>query len=80
LKEMKSNLQILSNLMLQENITKRSKLYHEYFSGDYLALMYPEYTDTRVMHEHMTKAQIDEFHQVLLCNKCRRKCAGTCEL
>jgi hypothetical protein len=70
-----TNIQLVSNLMLDD---KEHQPNHKYYPGDFVALIYPHYTDSRVMHFYLTKEQMIELEQVYVCFKCKKPCAGTC--
>lgn len=71
---MKANLRIISNLMIDD----ASIIKHHYLPGDFVAQVYPEKVDSRVIERELTPKQIIEFQQYLVCLNCRMPCAGTC--
>ena len=52
----------------------------KYLPGDFLAQVYPEKVDRRLIERELTPRQIKEYEQYLICLKCGRTCAGTCEI
>ncbi len=72
---MTSNLSVRSNLMLDDD---QHKLQHRYLPGDFVKEVYPNLVDTRVYQQELTKEQIIELEQYLVCIRCHRACAGTC--
>ena len=73
---MKSNLNIQSNLMVED---EKQGLQHRYLPGDFVAVVYPEKVDARVIDKELTQNQIIEYKQYLKCSICGRPCAGTCD-
>jgi hypothetical protein len=73
---MNSNLAVRSNLMLDD---EQHKLQYRYLPGDFVKMVYPELSDVRVYEATLTEQQITEMRQYLVCIRCRRPCAGTCE-
>lgn len=71
---MKSALNLRSNLMLWDR-----EPHHQHLPGDYVGQIYPDYIDKRAMDRYLTERQILELKQYLVCLKCGRPCAGTCE-
>ena len=69
-----SNLQIKSNLMVDDGKKKQS----QYFPGDFAYQLNPRSFDSRVQRTHWTEKQIHEYQQTLICSRCKRACAGTC--
>lgn len=72
---MTSNLSVRSNLMLDD---EQHKTQHRYLPGDFVKEVYPNLVDTRVYEQELTKVQIIELQQYLVCIRCHRPCAGTC--
>jgi hypothetical protein len=75
MKNKKSKLMIFSNLMLDDD---QHMPKHKYMPGDYLPLVYKEFRDKRTW-ENLSERQIAEATQYIVCGKCNRTCAGTCE-
>ncbi len=73
---MKSNLAIKSNLILDHPNYRPT---HRYLPGDLVKKIYPEKVDRRTIESELTKRQIFEFEQYLVCIICDMPCAGTCE-
>lgn len=69
-----SDLMIKSNLMIE---TRKPE--YRYIPGDYVGQIYREIIDARSIERKLTKKQIIELEQYLVCTKCRKPCAGTCE-
>lgn len=78
-----SNLQIKSNLMIEEVDgveVKNSRHQIRYFPGDFAALIAPsKMKDNRGREQYFTRQQIDEYQQTIVCLTCKRPCAGTCK-
>ncbi len=72
---MKSNLSVRSNLMLDD---PQHEPKHKYLPGDFVTQVYEEFRDSRIIENRMTKQQLIESRQYLVCIRCRRPCAGTC--
>lgn len=72
---MDSNLAVRSTLMLDDEAHTPQ---YRYIPGDYVRAIYPELADVRVYETALTKTQIIEMKQYLVCIRCRRPCAGTC--
>ncbi len=72
---MKSNLSVRSNLMLDD---EQHLFKYTYLPGDFVTEVYPEFRDSRVKELRLTKQQLIENRQYLVCMRCRRPCAGTC--
>ncbi len=70
-----SNVAVRSNLMIDDQAHRPQ---HRYLPGDFLKLVYAELIDTRTIHKELTRQQIIELEQYLVCVRCRRRCAGTC--
>ena len=73
---MDSNLQIRSNLMLDD---EEHTPHHRYLPGDFLALVYKGKVDNRIVERELTQRQLVEYRQYLPCIRCGKRCAGTCE-
>lgn len=73
---MNSNVAVRSNLMLDD---EQHKPNYRYIPGDYVGKIYPELTDTRVSWKELTPLQLVEMRQYLICIRCQRPCAGTCD-
>jgi len=73
---MKSNIAIKSNLIL---VHPDYTPVHRYVPGDFVKQIYPELTDRRVIESALTRRQIVELEQYLVCIVCGMPCAGTCE-
>lgn len=69
-----SDLMIKSNLMIE---TRQPE--YRYIPGDYVGQIYREKIDSRVIERELTKEQIMEHKQYLVCTICKKPCAGTCE-
>ena len=75
---MESNLGVGSNLMIvYEGQEDRE---YRYIPGDYIGRIYPQYIDSRAIEKYLSRKQINELRQYLVCHKCHKPCAGTCEL
>ncbi len=72
---MKANLDIRSTLMLDD---KKHEAKHRYLPGDFVAQVYPNKVDRRVIENELTRKQIIEYEQYLVCLICKKPCAGTC--
>jgi hypothetical protein len=72
---MSSNLSVASNLMLDDE-DHRPQCH--YLPGDFVTQVYSHMGDVRVMDRFLTKQQIIEHRQYLVCIRCGRPCAGTC--
>jgi hypothetical protein len=72
---MKPNLAAKSNLMLDDDDHRPQ---YRYIPGDYVGRIYPQLVDVRVYESALTKQQIVELEQYLVCVRCHRPCAGTC--
>jgi hypothetical protein len=73
---MKSNLSVKSNLMLDDDERRPQ---YRYIPGDYVGEIYPQFVDVRVYESVLSKQQIIELEQYLVCVRCHRPCAGTCD-
>ena len=73
---MLTNIDVQSNLMLED---EKHEQQHKYLPGDFLAQVYPEKVDRRVIEQELSTRQIIEYEQYLVCNICKKPCAGTCE-
>jgi len=71
----KSELTLYSNLMLEDaqHLPK-----YKFMPGDYVKLVYPEFRDKRNWH-NLSSRQISELTHYIVCARCHRACAGTCE-
>ena len=69
-----SDLMIKSNLMIE---TRQPE--YSYIPGDYVGQIYREKIDSRVIERELTKEQIMEHKQYLVCSICKKPCAGTCK-
>jgi hypothetical protein len=72
---MNSNLSVKSNLMLDD---EQHRPQYRYIPGDYIGKIYRQLVDVRVYESALTKQQIIELEQYLVCVRCHRPCAGTC--
>lgn len=72
---MKSNLSVRSNLMIDD---EHHKEHYRYLPGDFVTEIYTSFRDVRVKEQYLTKQQLIENRQYLVCMRCRRPCAGTC--
>jgi hypothetical protein len=72
----KSNLRILSNIMIDDT---EHKPLQKYIPGDYIGQIYPCYIDVRAIDTCLTSKQIIELKQYLVCLRCRNTCSGTCD-
>ncbi len=72
---MESNLSVRSNLMLDDEAHRPQ---YRYLPGDFLKEVYPNFADTRIMEDVLTRQQIIELRQYLVCIRCGRRCAGSC--
>jgi hypothetical protein len=73
---LKSNLQIKSNLMIDDG---KKKLIH-YVPGYLLRNLHPSYKDSRVINTlGLSSQQLYEYEMTIMCLVCRRPCAGTCQ-
>jgi len=70
-----SNLSVRSNLMLDDD---QHQPQYRYLPGDFVKEVYPNLVDVRVYQQALTKKQIVELEQYLVCIRCHRACAGTC--
>jgi len=75
MKSEKSNLSVRSNLMLDD---EQHQPKHVYLPGDFVTEVYREFRDVRIKERKLTKQQLVESRQYLVCIRCRRPCAGTC--
>ena len=73
--EENSNINVSSNLMLDDDYHKPE---HRYYPGDFLALLYPSLVDTRGIDQELTPRQIEEYKRYIPCIICKKSCAGTC--
>ena len=72
---MDSNLSVRSNLMLDD---EEHEPKHKYLPGDFVTEVYQSFRDSRVKESYLTKQQLIENRQYIICIRCRRPCAGTC--
>lgn len=72
---MKSQLQIKSNLMLDDSAHAP---HYKWMPGDLVAQIYKEFLNPEFLHHHLTPQQQKEYLQYLPCLLCGRTCAGTC--
>ncbi len=72
---MKSQLQIFSNLMLDE---PDNRPHYRFMPGDLVGEIYKEFVNPEYMHRSLTPKQQREYLQYLPCLLCGRACAGTC--
>jgi len=72
---MKPNLDKRSNLMLDDKMHEPK---HKYLPGDFVGQVYPKKVDRRAIEKELTRKQIIEYEQYLVCLICKRACAGTC--
>jgi len=72
---LKSNIAIKSNLILDH---PDYKPVHRYLPGDFVKKIYPGMVDTRTIESALSKRQIVELEQYLVCILCGMPCAGTC--
>lgn len=73
---MESNLHIRSNLMVCD---EEHQPEYKYMPGDYIGQIYPKFMDGRVIERYLTRQQIIEYEQYLVCLICGIPCAGTCK-
>jgi len=76
---MKSNVAVRSNLMLDD---EEHKPHYRYIPGDFVGEIYHEFPNLRdigTAERELTEQQLIERRQYLVCSRCFRKCAGTCE-
>jgi hypothetical protein len=71
----KSKLMLFSNLMLDDE--KHAPKY-KYMPGDYVPLVFREFRDKRTW-TNLSARQIAELTKYIVCARCNRACAGTCE-
>lgn len=77
---MQENLEQRSNIALKSNVmVEGHKTLRESCPGDLAYLLYRSLFDVRVRDKHLSKQQIQEYQQTLICLLCRRPCAGTCQ-
>jgi hypothetical protein len=75
MKNKKSKLMIFSNLMLDDD---QHMPKYKHMPGDYLPLVFKELRDKRTWG-NLSERQIAELTQYVVCGRCSRACAGTCE-
>ncbi|MFI5253468.1 MAG: hypothetical protein ACHQQQ_13670 [Bacteroidota bacterium] len=73
----KSNLQVASNLMIDDDHHKPE---YQYLPGDYVGQIYAQYVDPAISAKYLTKRQLVELEQYLPCLICGKACAGTCQV
>ncbi len=73
---MKSNLAISSNLMIV--VEGQEDREYRFIPGDYVGKIYPHFIDSRSIDKYLTKKQVLELRQYLVCRRCHKPCAGTC--
>jgi len=71
-----SNLQILSNMMIDDLAHKEQR---KYIPGDLFKELYPLDASVQCRKWTMTPQQIIESQQYVPCLRCGRQCMGTCE-
>jgi hypothetical protein len=75
-----SNLEIKVNLMIDDKESKEYKKQIWCFPGDFAAELEPgKMRDARVRRQYFEDGQINEYLQTIVCLRCKRPCAGTCE-
>lgn len=72
---LKSNIDIYVNIMVIEDEQTFEDIKH--IPGDLLKQINPSLTDVR--NKHLTKRQKFELELYMICNKCKKSCAGTCK-
>jgi hypothetical protein len=70
-----SKLMLFSNLMLED---RQHLPKYKYMPGDFVQIVFPEFRDKRTWNE-LSSRQIAELMQYVVCARCNRACAGTCE-
>jgi len=77
-----SNVTIKSNLMAKERVRLREPQYR-YMPGDLVFQIYKVHglpnLSGELLEQTLTKKQLNEHRQKLICRRCHRACAGTCE-
>lgn len=77
-----TNVTIKSNLMAKVRMRPREQQYR-YMPGDLVFQMYKVHglpnLDGELLERNLTKKQVNEYQQKLICLRCHRACAGTCE-
>jgi hypothetical protein len=73
--EIGSNLNVSSNLMLDD---EQHKPEHWYYPGDFLAQVHPSLVDSRGIDQELTRRQIEEYKRYIPCLLCKKSCSGTC--
>ena len=76
---MKSNLMVSSNLMIDDE-NHKSQNHYLYIPGDYVSQIYRELANVHVAERRLSPRQLIERDQYLVCLKCHKPCAGTCEI
>ncbi len=74
---MKSNLSIKSNLMIDDDIHKPE---YRFLPGDFVGQIYPGKIHVERIERELTRLQLIEFEQYLVCCVCKKSCAGTCSI
>jgi len=74
---MNSNIQIASNIMLDD---AQHRPHDNYLPGDLFARIYPDRLNPEFYRQWLTERQIWEYKQYLVCILCGRTCGGTCGL
>ena len=72
---MNSNLRIKSNLIVDD---EKYQPVYKYIPGDLIGEIYPNMLDKRCIEQDLTFKQRIEYEQYLICNICKKPCAGTC--
>jgi hypothetical protein len=75
-KDERSNVSIRSNVMLDDKHHQRK---YRYLPGDFAAQVYQECRDVRTADQYLSPEQLVERRQYIVCRRCQRPCAGTCE-
>jgi len=73
---MDSNLDVQSNLMIDD---EGHSPQFRYLPGDFVGQVYPEKVDRRNIERELTRRQIIEYEQYLICYICKKPCAGSCQ-
>jgi len=72
---MNSNLQVASNLMLED---ANHQPHFKWMPGDLVADIYKEFLNPEYVHQFLTHRQQREHLHYLTCILCGRACVGTC--
>lgn len=75
MKSERSDLRLFSNLMLDD---EHHKPEYKYMPGDYVKVVCPEFRDKRTWVD-LSSQQIAELLFYVVCARCNRACAGTCQ-